>query len=199
MNRSTVFTSLGAAALALIVIAGGGVAFAVVQGQNPPNDAATPPATRAAGSPAPTLTPDPGATAVPGSLPAAERLRPWRPGDHLVTEQQLRDFHASKSVVNQPGPSFERLMETNLYAVDCMKKAGFYWDPRTDPKYGQAVNDYRTVDPAALTALRGQAGQTTDWHLQGCDGIGAHLAGLDGTDGVPGTIFPGYAGPGPNG
>jgi len=199
MNRSTVFTSIGAAALALVVLAAGGVAFAVAQGQNPPDDSGTSPAVSAAASPTPTLTPDPGSTAAPGSLPAAERLRPWRTGDRLVTEQQLRDFHASKSVANQTGPSFERLMETNLYAEDCMKKAGFYWDPRFDPKYGQAGVAFLTADPAALAALYGAAGKSTDWHHKGCDGIGAHLAGLDGPDGVPGTVFPGYTGPGPNG
>jgi len=195
MNRRIVFAGIAGAAVVVALLAAGGIALAVVQGQFPPDDSGTG-SPVAAASPRPTLTPDPGQTAVPGSLPMSERLRPWRSGDRLVTEQQLRDFHATLPTADVGGASFEKLLQTNLYDVACMKKAGFYWDPRVDPRFGAQNLSWNGVDPAARVALRGKPqGGSYDWRLGGCDGKGAHLSGIDGGPGVPGTVFPGYTPP----
>lgn len=193
MTRRTVFAGIAAGALALAVIAGSGVAIAIAQSQHPPDDSGPAGAQELAPTPRPTLTPTPGETAAPpGSLSIGERLRPWRDGDRLVTEQEFRDFHAAAA---RPGPSpdaWEKALKENLYAVDCMMNAGFYWDPRYDPGYGADPN-LGNADPAAVVALYGEPqGDQYDWRLGGCGGVGSHLAGTDGGPGVPDAKIPGY-------
>ena len=199
MNRRTLFAGVGAGALVLAILAAGGVAFAVMRGQNPPDDSGSSPAssTQAPSTPA-TLAPTQSAQV--GTLPIAERLRPWQADDRLVTEQELRDFHATLPTANVAPVGFEMLLRTNLYAVACMKKAGFYWDPRMDYRYRPDI-DLRHADPAARVALYGnpQPSDQYNWKLGGCDGIGAHLTGSDGGPGVAGTVIPGYSGTGPTG
>lgn len=192
MSRRTVFAGIAAGALALAVIAGGGVAFAVVQGQNSLDDFG--PATVEASVPSasPTVTPTPGEAAPPGSLAITERLRPWRDGDQVVTEQEFRDFHAMGRSAGIAPDSWEKVLKENLYAVACMKTAGFFWDPRYDARYGADAN-LTHADSGARIALYGEPqGDNYDWRLGGCDGVGSHISGTDGGPGVPDATIPGY-------
>jgi hypothetical protein len=200
MNRRVVFSIIaGGVAAGAVLWIGGMAAAQIIETRQPAtalvagattgtpsasasarDDDATPPAT----------TPSPGATDEPSPaetgpdpsdfVPFADRLRAWRPGDHVITLEQIHAFYAVPGRLNDADPTW---YQEKAIEAQCMAGKGWYYDPRSDWRLDASHrNEPRPpVDPQAQLALGGDtgAGDAYRWQDAGCDGLAVHETGND--------------------
>jgi hypothetical protein len=195
MTRRVVFSVVaGGIAAAGILWIGGMAAAQVVEQEHRANAAAhqiasasPTPSTSAAATPSAAPTPDrsersPGATEPDDAdfVPFADRLRPWRAGDHVVTLAQVLAFYGVPGRLSDADPTW---YQEKAITASCMAGKGWYYDPRSDARLDMThrTDPRPPVDPAAQLALGGNtgAGDAYRWQDAGCDGLAVHETGND--------------------
>jgi hypothetical protein len=188
MNRPALFGVIGAAALGLVVVAGGGLAYAVVTGQLPPDDSGgTPAAVATSTLPGPTpsaAAPSADATApATGSAPIVDRMRARQPGDVLLTKTVLAQWEADHPNPNpKADPTLTKIrVEEESYETKCMWDLGYYWDPRIDMAHfrdatrGGLLGVPRPILLAYYGTNFDDAGTEYVWQNAGCNGAAIHI------------------------
>ena len=194
MNRSRGFAGIGAAALGIVVLACGGMAYAVVAGQLPPDDSGPVASSRPIAGPTtstPTATPNPSTTTPPlGSAPMAQRMRDKAAGDVLITPAMMAEW-----ATLHPDPdghptatALATLVAERAYEAQCMWDLGYYWDPRVDPLHRKeaVAGGLQGIPERILRAYYGanfqNSGREYVWQNAGCQGAALHASGQDGTN-----------------